>query len=129
GVASVIRANRWAPILGGGTVRFMRSLRLFDRYEVNTRLLGWDRRWFYLEHSFIDGRGRSAAVGVTRAGLRQRDGWVDACTVANAVHPGAISPEIPGHIHDWVDFEEAICLHSTGQFRPGKADIALREIN
>ena len=35
---------------------------------------------------------------------------------AEAVHPGAISPDIPGHIHDWVDFEEAICLHSTGKF-------------
>ena len=129
GVAGAIRSNRWSPILGGGTVRFMRSLRLLDSYEVHTRLLGWDRRWFYLEHSFIDGRGRSAAVGVTRAGLRERNGWVDASTVANAVHPGAISPDIPGHIHDWVDFEEAICSHSNGQFRRSNTDINLREFN
>lgn len=116
GVAAQIRQHRWAPLLGGGAMRFRHSLRLFQRYEVRTRLLGWDQRWFYLEHTFVDARLRTVAVGITRAGLRHEDGWVAASHVAESVYPGALSPEMPGHVRDWADLEEAICLHSTGVF-------------
>ena len=33
--------------------RYRRSLRLFEPFEVRTRLLGWDDRAFYVEARFI----------------------------------------------------------------------------
>ncbi|MEL7022870.1 MAG: thioesterase family protein [Pseudomonadota bacterium] len=113
GIANQIRQHRWAPLLGGGAVRFRHSLRLFQRYEVLTRLLGWDDRWFYIEHTFVDRRGRRIAVGITRAGLREKNGWVAAQQVADAVETNAISPTLPAHVMDWAAFENAICRHST----------------
>ena len=113
GIADQIRQHRWAPLLGGGAVRFRHSLRLFQRYEVMTRLLGWDERWFYIEHTFVDTRGRRIAVGITRAGLRERNAWVAASRVANAVEADAVSPQLPAHVTDWAAFENAICRHST----------------
>ncbi len=110
-VAGAIRKNRWSPILGGGVIRYRHSLRLLQVYRVHTRLLGWDQRWFYLEHSFKDNRDRCVAVGVTRAGLRSQNDWVHADEVVNSVHPGARSPAIPKHIHDWISLEEAMFRH------------------
>jgi acyl-CoA thioesterase FadM len=108
GVFGAIRRQRWAPILGGGFVRFRFSLRLMQRYRVRTRLLGWDRRWFYLEHAFIDARERCVAKGVTRAALRASGAWVDAHEIAELVHPGAESPEIPAWVTDWMALEDAM---------------------
>ena len=110
-VAGAIRKNRWSPILGGGVIRYRHSLKFLQGYRVHTRLLGWDHRWFYLEHSFSDSRHRCVAVGVTRAGLRTSDGWVHADEVVNSVHPGARSPTIPTHIREWIDLEETMFRH------------------
>ncbi len=114
-VAGAIRENRWSPIVGGGVIRYRHSLRLMQVYCVHTRLLGWDERWFYLEHGFRDKRGRCVAVGVTRAGLRSRDDWVHANDVVNSVHPGASSPQLPAHILKWIDLEEAVYRHGAGR--------------
>ena len=80
-------------------------------YRVQTRLLGWDHRWFYLEHSFLNQSDRCVAIGVTRAGLRSEGRWVPADDVANRVHPGALSPAIPRHVHDWISVEDAMFRH------------------
>lgn len=106
GVVAAIREHRWSPILGGGVIRFRCSLRLLQRYRVRTRLLGWDRRWFYLEHTFIDNGQRCAAVGVTRAALRSQRDWVPAHEVADIVHPGARSPAMPPYVSDWLSLED-----------------------
>lgn len=108
GVASAIRRQRWSPILGGGVVRYRHSLRLFQKYLVRTRLLGWDKRWFYLEHSFVDQAGRCVAVGVKRAGLRTPHGWAHTGDVVNAVYPGAESPPIPAHVLEWMRLDDAL---------------------
>lgn len=116
-VARAIRTNRWSPVLGGGVIRYRHSLKLLQLYRVHTHLLGWDERWFYLEHSFEHSSGRCVAVGVTRAGLRCDDGWVHADEVVDCVHPGARSPSIPEHVNDWTNLEEAMFRHGAGRRR------------
>jgi acyl-CoA thioesterase FadM len=114
-IAATIRKNSWSPLLGGGLIRYRHSLKLMQVYRVHTHLLGWDRRWFFLEHSFKDSRGRCVAVGVTRAGLRTRESWVHTTDVANSVHPGATSPQLPAHISDWTALEEKIYREGAGR--------------
>ena len=114
-VAGAIRKNRWSPILGGGVIRYRHSLKLLQVYYVHTRLLGWDQRWFYLEHTFMDSRNRCVAVGITRAGLRNRDQWVHADEVVHSVQPGARSPALPAHILRWIRLDEEIYRHGAGR--------------
>lgn len=115
GVARAIRQNSWAPILGGGFIRYRLSLRLLQDYRVRTRVLGWDQRWFHLEHTFVDSQERCAAIGVTRAALRCEGAWVLARTVADTVHPGAESPTIPTYVSEWLGLEDEM-------FRNGQRD-------
>jgi acyl-CoA thioesterase FadM len=106
GVASAIRNNRWSPILGGSFVRFRQSLRMMQRYHVRTSLLCWDQRWFFLEHCFLDHRGECVAKGISRAALRKDGSWVHTDDVAFHVHPEASSPEMPGHVAEWMLLED-----------------------
>lgn len=105
GVAAAIRQNRWGAVLGGGFIRYRFSLRLFQSYRVQTRLLCWDDRWFFLEHSFFDNHERCVAKGISRAALRTNGQWVSTDDVVAAVHPNAISPEMPTYVRDWLELE------------------------
>lgn len=108
GVIGAMRRNRWGAVLGGGVVRFRRSLKPMQRYRVRTRLVCWDDRWFYHEHTFLDSVGNRVAVGITRAALRGEGLWIPSRVVVQAVHDGAVSPPVPAYLKDLLDAEEAM---------------------
>lgn len=107
GIWSVIRRNRWKPILGSVAVQFHRELRLWDRVQIETRLLGWDSRWTYLEHRVLNDSGRTMAVSLAKAGFRSRGRWVDPNEL-RAQLPYPLSPLVlPDHVHALLAFSEA----------------------
>lgn len=112
GVLGCMWQQRWSAVLGGGFVRFRRSLKPFQRYRVRTRLLTWDERWWYLEHCFFDLRGNQVATGVSRAALRSDDNWVPTAQIIELVHPGAIAPPAPEYLHNWLHAEHEMWDHS-----------------
>ena len=126
GVAGAIRRNRWTPLLGGGFIRYRYSLRFLQPYRVRTRLLCWDTKWFFLEHVFIDPRGRHVAVGISRAALRSGGAWVPAQAVAETVHSGAASPNVPDYVMEWLELEEEM-FRRGGEFRHDPNDASLFE--
>ena len=77
GIWAVIRRNRWKPVLGSVAVQYHRELRLWDVAHIETRLLGWDSRWTYLEHRVLNKAGRSMALSLAKAGFRSEGRWVD----------------------------------------------------
>jgi acyl-CoA thioesterase FadM len=44
----MVRRSVW-PVLGGVAVSFRRELRLFERFDLTTRFVAWDGKWFYVE--------------------------------------------------------------------------------
>lgn len=124
GIVAAISKNRWAPILGGGFIRFRYSLRLWQSYRVRSRLLCWDKQWFFLEHVFIDAKDRHVAVGISRAALRSNGKWVPTDRVAQAVQSGAASPSVPAYVVEWLELEEEM-FRRGGEFRHDPSDAAL----
>ena len=55
----------WRPVAGNVTGRFRRSLQPLQRYELHTRMLGWNDKWLFAEHRFV-ARGEEYAVVVVR---------------------------------------------------------------
>ncbi|XP_028629090.1 protein THEM6 isoform X1 [Grammomys surdaster] len=53
GVLGALRDLSAHTVLAASCARYRRSLRLFEPFEVHTRLLGWDDRAFYLEARFV----------------------------------------------------------------------------
>lgn len=53
GVLGALGDLRAHTVLAASCARYRRSLRLFEPFEVRTRLLGWDDRAFYLEARFV----------------------------------------------------------------------------
>lgn len=70
GVAAHAFRRKYAFVLGGSTLTYRRSLDMMRPFALETRLAGWDERWFYFEQTFRDEQGRFAARGLVRGSVR-----------------------------------------------------------
>ena len=98
-LTTVLRA-RWTPIVGAVWITYRRSLPLFARFTLETRLVCWDERWFYMEQTFTGEQGL-AAIGWVKGALLGRDGIVDPQTVLEPIDPGIASPPMQEAIATW----------------------------
>lgn len=95
----VMRA-RWTAVVGAVWMTYRRSLPLFARFDLATRLVCWDERWFYMEQTF-HGRDGLAAVGWVKGAIVGRDSIVAPQTLLDMVAPGIPSPPLPQNILTW----------------------------
>jgi acyl-CoA thioesterase FadM len=95
-----ILRSRWQPLVGAVWMTYRRSLPLFSSFEISSRLVCWDERWFYIEQTFTGHEGL-AAVGWVKGALRNARGGVDPQTVIAGVAPSVVSPPMPESITTW----------------------------
>jgi acyl-CoA thioesterase FadM len=95
-----ILRSRWQPLIGAAWVTYRRSLPLFSAFNLSSRLVCWDQRWFYVEQIFT-GRHGLAAVGWVKGALRDPKGVVAPQKLIDSVAPGAVSPPMPESIAAW----------------------------
>jgi len=93
GLAKVSLRRKWRPVVGSATIGFRRPLLPFQTYQLKTRILGWDAKWFYVEQRF-ERRGNLVAVGMVRGLLRGRAGNIPPADVLRTVGLSIPSPEI-----------------------------------
>jgi acyl-CoA thioesterase FadM len=84
GLFTAMRKHKWAPIITAHTMRYKRSLKLFQKFEVVMWLDRWDDRAFYMTHQFLVG-GRPVAEGTSEGVILGRDGIVPPGTVLAAL--------------------------------------------
>ena len=121
GVHGRLRERGWYTVVASETIRFRESLGLFEKFELRTRLLGWDDKSFFLRQLFLV-RGRVVSIGVVRVRfLRKSGGTLPAAEVAAAVVPGIQSPDLPDYVTDWAraeaGFSHATNIQSTKNHR------------
>jgi len=92
--------SRWQPMVGATWVTYRRSLPLFARFTITSRMICWDERWFYIEQTF-SGKQGLAALGWIKGVLRNKQGIVDPQSVIESVAPGTLSPPMPEAIANW----------------------------
>lgn len=61
-----------APTLGSQKLIYRKPLKLWTRFVVELELAGWDDKWIYHLHRFVQ-HGEVKAVGITRALIWKRD--------------------------------------------------------
>lgn len=106
-IFSKIISRGWRPVMGGCIVRFRRSILPFQRFDVRTRVLGWDEKWYYIEH-LIERNGQHCATGLTRLLIRGRDRNIPPAEINMLTREGDVpSPELPDTIRRWVELENA----------------------
>jgi acyl-CoA thioesterase FadM len=93
GVLKPALKARWAPVVGAVWITYRRSLPLWARYQLATRLVCWDERWFYMEQTFSGDEGL-VAVGWVKGALLDKTGTVPPQRIMDLVQPGIVSPPL-----------------------------------
>jgi acyl-CoA thioesterase FadM len=83
--------NKWMPIVGNATIDFRRPLKLWQKYELHTRICRWDEKWLYIEHIFYS-HDKLIAKGQIKGLLRGKDGNISPQLIMDKIQPGTTSP-------------------------------------
>jgi len=101
GLLAAMSRNGWYAVVAAETITFRRSLELWQRFELETRLLGHDDRAVYLEHrAIVDGEIYARAIIRARI-LRRTGGTVPHDELFAAVGRPEGLPDIESWVHDW----------------------------
>jgi acyl-CoA thioesterase FadM len=105
GVIQQALRRRWFPVAGSVMLRFRRSLDPFQRFELRTRVVGWDEKWWWFEQRFeVD--GRLHALGRVKALFRGPEGSVSTAAVLAAIGRPDLAPlDMPEAIRLWQQAE------------------------
>jgi acyl-CoA thioesterase FadM len=99
--------RRWRPVMGGVTVRYRRSILPFQRFLVRSRVVGWDEKWFYIEH-IAERNGQQCAIGIARTVIRTRERTATPDEVLELMGlSGTPSPALPEFVEAWRAAENA----------------------
>ncbi len=104
----------WYPVVAGQTISYRRSLKLGQRFELDTQVLGFDDKWGYLEQTFRIGDDVYAHAHVRSRFLKKSGGSVDDGELADLVGGFPEHLEVPSWLLDWT---EATKFPSRGQRR------------
>jgi len=99
--------NRWQPLVASIFIRYFRSLSPFQKYQLRTRVVGWDEKWFFIEQRF-ERDGEVIAIGFVKGLFRRRTGNVPIAEVLKAVHVTNPSPELPAVVRRWQEAEQSL---------------------
>lgn len=89
------------PVVAAETIRFRRSLQLFQAFEVDTRVLGWDDKAFLLEHRFLRGDELVAEAVVRARFLKRQGGTVTSGELLRLIEREQPTPELPAWVAAW----------------------------
>ena len=104
GLIKAIRSNKWGLTVAGTSVRYRRRVRIFQKFKIQSRAIGWDNRFLYLEQS-IWTKGHCANQALYRTAITGPDGIVDPAIVAVAMGVEGPSPALPEWVQNWITAE------------------------
>jgi acyl-CoA thioesterase FadM len=98
-----IRGRGWFPVVTAQTITYKRSLKLWQKFQVHTRVLGFDDRHSYLQQSFVVGDQLMARSVVQIRFLKRSGGSVTQAELEEVAGGYPIELELPAWVKEWAD--------------------------
>ncbi len=112
GAYKVALRHKAFPVVGDVWGKFRRELRLFEAFEIHSRMLGWDDKWVFVEHRFMR-KERVIGVVIMRGLFRSAKGLVDPQEFIAEMNLAPQSPPLP----DWLSAWSESCDGMSSQLR------------
>ncbi|MHA6347544.1 acyl-CoA thioesterase [Roseivivax sp. CAU 1761] len=106
GMVGVLRARRWGLTIAGSSVRYRRRVRAFDRLIMRSRIVTWDKRFFYLEQSMWRPDGTCTSHALFRTAVTGGQGIVAPAEMLAAMGRDIAAPHMPDWIAAWCAAED-----------------------
>ncbi len=100
GFDRVGRDQGWGLTVAGASTRYRRRVRVFDRFEMRSRVVGWDARFLYMEQSMWRDAECTSHM-LLRSAVASTSGIVPPAQVMRAMGLSDQSPALPDWVQAW----------------------------
>lgn len=105
GLIGTLRTKKWSLTMAGSSVRYRRRLHAFQRFEMRSRTICWDDKFFYIEQSMWKPDGTCTSHVLYRAAVTSKNGIVPPKEVGEAMGLDTTSPLAPDWVAAWIEAE------------------------
>lgn len=102
GLPRVLKERRWGLVVAGASLRFRRRIRMFDRIDMRTQLVGKDSRFFYF-HQAMYVKDQPCSSLLARTGVTEKGKLVDTARVFEAMGEPETEHHLPEWVQNWAD--------------------------
>jgi acyl-CoA thioesterase FadM len=100
GLTTILPAHGWGITVAGNATRYRRRIRAFAKFEMRSRCLGWDARFFYIEQAMWLGAECANHI-IIRTAITSAAGIVPPAQVVAAMGLPEASPPLPDWVQAW----------------------------
>ncbi len=105
GLLNLAKKKGWGFAVAGASIRYRHRLHLFDKFELHTRVAGFDKRWFYF-HQEIIRKGKIHSSALVRTVVTSKTGIVNINDVIKEMGLDIDIQPLPAWAKAWSDAEE-----------------------
>lgn len=100
GLLKLILFEKWKPVIGNSLIKFRKSVPLFAKFEIHTRVVCWDEKYVYFEQKVLH---QKKVTGILyAAGLFRKQGLnVSPFEIIEKMGADVKTPPMPEIINLW----------------------------
>jgi len=100
GLLSKMIKRKWLPIVSSTEITFIRDIKPWQSCDLQTRMVGWDHKYFYIEQRFVCD-GKVHAIANLRGLFVHKRKVIDIDRLIELTGEQLVSPELPQEIIHW----------------------------
>ena len=105
GLLKLVKEKSWGLAVAGASVRYRHRLKLFQKYELHSEVIGHDDKWIYFHQKTIR-KGRIHSAALIRTAVTSKNGIVKVKEVMKSIdHIGEI-PLLPQWVKAWAEADQ-----------------------
>ncbi|NMH64977.1 thioesterase family protein [Shewanella salipaludis] len=94
---------KWMPIVNAAEFTYIRDIKPLQIFDIETKLVGWDEKYFYIEQRFVSKRGLHC-IAYVRGVFVCKGKQVPIPQLLDAADFDAAPPELPADVLHWKEF-------------------------
>ncbi|MCL1077124.1 thioesterase [Parashewanella spongiae] len=103
GVLKRLIKLKWMPIVNASEFTYIRDIKPFEIFTIESKIVGWDEKYFYIEQRFITERGLHCIVHVRGVFIAKRQ-QIPITKVIKTVGFTGKTPTLPPEVIKWISF-------------------------
>ncbi|MGL4473213.1 MAG: thioesterase family protein [Shewanella sp.] len=94
---------KWMPIVNAAEFTYIKDIKPLAKFTIDTKLVGWDEKYFYIEQRFVSERGLHCIAHLRGVFVCERR-QVPIETLVTAANYHGPAPELPPEVVKWKEF-------------------------
>ncbi|MEM6728204.1 MAG: acyl-CoA thioesterase [Pseudomonadota bacterium] len=103
GLWAAIRKRGWGFAVAGASVRYRKRLTPWEKFEMRTRVVGWDARFVYIEQGMFKANGDCANHCLFRTAVVSKGRAVPTADLVEVMDFKGPAPVLPAWAQAWID--------------------------